>query len=380
MVSVLYPLVMAELGFGYAQLGIVAASRTLLGSATQVAYGFLTPFARRTVLLGVGNVVLGIGTFLTGLAGSYAGFLGARALASAGSSAQHPVGSSLLAGYFPRSRGTVLSLNHSVAGVGSVLAPLAAGALLLVVGWRQVFLIVAFASMAMGLAYFVFRDRVAVPARATSTRGRLAAGRASYARVIRDRNLIVVALVMMAGAAGRSGGVNVTFLGAHLVNDLAIAVGIVGVLLSAFYVSGIAGTLAFGWLSDRLSRRAVMQATLLLSTATTWWVAHQGPSLVLLAASLVAYGAVIHTRNPLTQALVADSFSDADLDAAFSVYYFIGFVSGPLWTLLAGALMESFGFAFAFSLLSLSYLAGALLLFFLEDRPAALDGAAPRLA
>jgi MFS family permease len=146
MVAVLYPAIMAELSFGYAQLGVLTAIQSFLMSATQIVYGFVVPFSRRSRLLGIGNAIFGIGTLLTGFVGSYTALLGARAVAATGGSAQHPVGSSLLAAYFPRNRGTILALNNSVANVGSLLAPALAGVLLLMFGWREIFVVVAFAS------------------------------------------------------------------------------------------------------------------------------------------------------------------------------------------------------------------------------------------
>ncbi len=368
MVAVLYPLIMAELGFGYAQLGAITAIRNLLGSGTQVVYGFLVPFARRSVLLAAGNLVLAAGTLLTGVAGSYLGFLGARTLSSAGSSAQHPVGSSLLAGRFPTTRGTVLALNTSIAGVGSLLAPAVAGLLLLVLGWRAIFILVTAASGAMGVAYFVLRDRIEpTPSRVGSRVGRLSASRRSYGRVLRNRNMIVISLVMMAGAAGRGEGVNVTYLGPHLVRDLAVSTAIAGLALSVLQVGAIAGPLGFGWLSDRVSRKAVIQISLLLSAVATWWLAYQKAYLPLLLLNLVIYGAVTTSRNTLTQALVADSLPDVDRDAAFSVYYFLGFISGPIWALLTGLIMQASGFTLAFSVLGFSYLGGMILMAFADD-------------
>ncbi|RUA03519.1 MAG: hypothetical protein DSY88_05370 [Candidatus Poseidoniales archaeon] len=56
----------------------------------------------------------------------------------------------LLAGYFPATRGKIIALNSSVSNVGSLLAPITAGAMLLIMDWRQVFMIVTFMSLAMG--------------------------------------------------------------------------------------------------------------------------------------------------------------------------------------------------------------------------------------
>src|SRR5256885_915727 len=52
MLTVLYPTMMADLGFGYAQLGALSAVQGMFGNATQAFYGFLAQFARRTHLLG----------------------------------------------------------------------------------------------------------------------------------------------------------------------------------------------------------------------------------------------------------------------------------------------------------------------------------------
>src|SRR5919202_6232635 len=143
MISVLYPVIMADLGFDYAQLGILTALRNLLGNAMQIVYGMLTPFVSRTRILAWGNFGIALGTLVTGLVGSFGGFFVARSLTSVASSAQHPVGMSILSGYFPRRRGMILALNNSIANVGSLAAPLLAGALLYVIGWRQVFLLEA---------------------------------------------------------------------------------------------------------------------------------------------------------------------------------------------------------------------------------------------
>ena len=385
-VSTLYPVIMAELGFGYLELGTLTAVRTVFGNASQILYGFLTPFARRSHLLGVGNLVQGVGTLATGLVGGYGGFVAARTVTSVGASAQHPVGASLLTGQFPRNRGTILALNSSLANLGSLAAPLAAGLLLAVMGWRQMLFVVAGLSVVVGAAYFFFHDRIGVHQHHASRGSRLAAGWQSYRRVLRNRNILVVSLVQMVGAAGGEGGVNQTYIGPHLVNDMGLSLAVAGLALSVFQLGSVVGPLGFGWLSDRLSRKTVIQASLALSALGTlslakqdvliagaigflgrWWPSAQESYLPLLLGNLLIYGGITSSRQILTQALVADSLADEDRDAAFSLYYFIAFFSDPIWSLVTGFLMQTSGFSFAFSRLSVSYLAGMLLLFLVSD-------------
>lgn len=366
--AVLYPVMMTELGFGYAQLGVLTAVRSTFNSTCQVVYGFLVPFVRRSRLMAAGNVISGLASLLTGLAGSYGALVGARSLFSVGSSAQHPVGATMLAAHFARNRGTALALNASMAGLGGLLAPVTAGLLVALIGWREIVIVAAFASLAVGAGFLFLRtDPGQGGAKPAGRRARLSQSKASYLRVLRNRNMMIIALVMMVGAAGRGDGINLTYLGPHFVNDLGLSLALAGVALSTLQVGSIAGALGLGWLSDRLSRKWVMQSSLLLSALASWWLADQGAFLPVLLLNIFVYGAVTAARSSLTQAFMADSLADEDRDAAFSLYYFIGFASGPLWSLVTGFSMQEWGFSTAFFILGFSYLAGMLLLFFVDD-------------
>jgi MFS transporter, FSR family, fosmidomycin resistance protein len=367
MLPLLYPAMMRALGFDYAQLGALAAVQGMFGNATQALYGFLAQFARRTRLLAVGNMILGVGVFLTGLVPSYPFLILTRAIAQSGGSAQHPVGASLLSANFPTKRAQVLALHTSIAQVGGLAAPFVAGALLLVLDWRQIFFVAAIASFAMGAVMLFFRDRDQRVNAATTRSAKLAQGKASYLRVFRNRNMMVISLVMMVGAAGRNEGADLAYLSGHLQNDFLFTAWLSSLVIGSITVGSLFGPLAFGWLADRFSPRGVLQVSLLLSSLTTWWLANQGDGLSLLMFNAFLHGAVSYSRNSLTQALVADSADDADRDAAFSSYYFIGFASLPIWALLGGWIMDNYGFQQAFTVYGFSYLAGMILLFLIRD-------------
>ena len=76
---------------------------------------------------------------------------------------------------------------------------------------------------------------------------------------------MVISLVQMVGAAGGEGGVNQTYIGPHIVNDLGFSVATAGLALSVFTVGSVVGPLGFGWLSDRVPRHHVIQTSLVLS-------------------------------------------------------------------------------------------------------------------
>jgi predicted MFS family arabinose efflux permease len=366
MMTMLWPYIIAELGMSYMQVGVLSAISGTINSICQGAYGFLTPFISRCKVLGLGNVGIALGTLMSGLASSYPMLIVARGVAAISSSAQHPVGYSILSSYFPKNRGAVIALNTSISNVGTLIATPLATALLLVMSWRAIFMVVSLASLIMGLVFFFFRDYGA-PSRVGSGRTRLAQGFRSYRRVLKNRNMVLIALVFMVGGAGRDGGVNQIYFAPHLANDFGYSALMVGTLMTAISIGSIVGPIVFGWLSDKLSRTRMLQVSLALSCIGSLWVAHLGPSAVVLFSSLLLYSAFTSSRGPQTQAIIADSTTDEDRDAAFSTYFLLGFISQPFWVLVTGYLMDRAGFASALTVLSTTYILGIVILCFVRD-------------
>jgi MFS family permease len=134
--------------------------------------------------------------------------------------------------------------------------------------------------------------------------------------------------------------------------------------------AGLVGPLLIAWFSDCTGRRrTITQLTLLLSAVTTALLVHYGSLNTFFYINLLLYGAVVQARGSLTQAMIGD-FATAELtDAAFSIYYFVGFVSGPLWTMIIGYVMQHYGFPPAFYIAAGTYIAGILLLWFVKEPP-----------
>jgi MFS transporter, ACS family, glucarate transporter len=366
-VFVMYPTISRELGFGPVELSLLAAGRSIFNNWAQLGYGLLTPFIPRFQLLGISSLIYALGTFLSGAVWNFHSFLTIRCLASAGSSAMHPVGSSLLASYFRERRGAVLALNNTISQLGNILAPVIGGFLLIAIGWRSTFFAVAALSVLMALAYFFFQDRVRDPSKnLESNKAKLARSKASYFRVLRNRNFLLIALVFLVGGAGR-GEVTPTYLPLHLERDYGFATAFTVLILFLYQVGGLAGPLLFGWLSDRSSRKRITQLSLLLSGLATVALAWQGPTPFLIMANVIFYGMVTHSRGTLTQTMVADSVTEEDQDAAYSLYYFLGFFSAPIWALVTGLLFQHYNFGVAFSVMATSYVVAMLLMSFVQD-------------
>ncbi len=370
--SVIFPVMMTELGFGLVGLGFLSALSSFVGQGLQVIYGYLSNFFRRTTMLAIGNVMVGLTAMSQYFVGSFPQLVTARVAVDAGSSPQHPLGSSILSRYYPKARGWALTFHTSAGNLGSFIGPAAASLALFYVGWRTAFVIFGSLSLIMGLTLFLVRDHGDA---AENDRGKKAAhtGLDAYVKCLKNRNLLFTSLVLMAGAAGRGTGVNMTYLVPFFMKKFAISASAGGLLLTVMQSAGLVGPLAIAWFSDRIGKRTVItQITLVLSAIMTVLLVQHTSLNIFFYLNLLLYGAFVQARGALTQAMIGDFASDELMDAAFSIYYFVGFISGPIWTLIIGYVMQHYGFTPAFYIAAGTYVAGMILLTFVneEQKPA----------
>jgi MFS family permease len=369
MLGILYPVMMRDLGIGFVALGLITTSYNTVANLLQGFAGFVVPYVRRSRLLTGGNLLLGSSVVATGFASGLPHILAARAVGGLGASPQHPVGSSILASHFQTARGRVLAMHSAAGHLGSLLAPISVALLLTYVDWREVFWIVGVPTALMGLACLMIKEPRNPSSSGVKRSEKPLSGWSAYKKCLQNRNVVILSLILMVGAAGRGQGINETYLVPHLVNDLKVEVTQAALLFTLIQVGGFCGPFLWGWISDRCNRILTIQISLLLSGLSTLWLAWQGHVSVWLFSNLIIYGAVVSSRQTLTQALLSDIVEPEVLDAAFSVYFLIGFISIPFWTLLTGWIMSHYGFAVAFSLISTSYLIAMILLLLLRNAP-----------
>jgi len=368
--SVIFPVMMKELGFGLVGLGFISALSSFVGQGLQVIYGFLSSFFKRTTMLAVGNCVVGVTAMSQFFVSSYPQLVAARVAIDAGSSPQHPLGSSILSRYYPQSRGWALTFHHSAGSFGSFIGPAAASLALFYFSWQTAFVIFGILSLFMGLTLFAIKDHAGAADEKFGARSKAQAGFDAYLQCLKNRNIVLTSLVLMVGAAGRGTGVNMTYLVPFFMQKFGVSASAGGLILTLMQAAGLVGPLAIAWYSDRTGRRrGITQLTLLLSALMTVWLV-QHPSLsFFFYLNLILYGAVVQARGSLTQTMIGDYATPELTDAAFSIYYFVGFISGPVWTLIIGYVMEHHGFTPAFYIAAITYIAGMVLLKFVKEDP-----------
>ncbi len=249
-----FPLIKSDLRLSDASLGF-------LGSAFMFSYMLAAPFfgrigdtAHRPRLAAGGLVAWSLATMLSGLAGGYRMLFAARALVGVGEAGFGTVSPGLVADYFDRKRrGRVLALFFLATPVGSALGYVLGGMLGQRFGWQQAFLMVGIPGLLLAFPLWRLHDP-----------GRVSASAVDYPfsrGVVRElkefsaNRTYVSATLSMTAMTFALGGL-AQWVPSFLNRSFGLDVGRANLLFGGItVVSGIIGTLAGGWLGDRLKQR-----------------------------------------------------------------------------------------------------------------------------
>src|SRR5712692_776714 len=157
----LLPIIGKELGLSYSQIGLIMTCQYIAGAVANIPGGVLVDtVGKKGVLMAVSLFWVGFPYLLMGFTHSYLMLLGCVALVGFGNSLWHPTAIPTLARRFPERKGLVLSLHGMGGNVGDALAPIAIGALLTVLTWREVVVINVAPGLVMSLLILLFLGTV----------------------------------------------------------------------------------------------------------------------------------------------------------------------------------------------------------------------------
>ncbi len=367
LMPIIYPQVMAEFGFSYAQLGLMLALGNSLSSILQGIYGFLSRRVPRPILLGLGNVVLAISMFLTAVVGGFPSFFGLNVLSRMSQSPQHPVGNSLISETFGKKlRGTAFAINFAGGNAGTLLVPSLGTLALAVLGWRQSLMVFALLPLLMGLLCMLFipaqrRERIQTEGEHQG-KGRIRSAGRDFIAPLRERNVALLVMTAAVAAGGRGIGVVMNYVPLYLQQHLHVETASYVSLYTLLMIGSVAGPLLVGRLADIFGRKRMAVVNFLLSLLSTLGLLAAGNNVLPLTVDIILMGLVVYSQGSLTQALVADFTRSETRDMAYSAFFTITFLAGAVWSYAMGLTIDRFGFEAMFVLMSISYLAGALAL------------------
>jgi predicted MFS family arabinose efflux permease len=252
-----FPAVKADLHLSDTQLGLLASAFMWVYLSVAPVFGVLADRGSRPRLMGLGVGTWSLATALSGMVRSYGQLLFGRALVGVGEASYGSVAPAMLSDAFePAHRGRALAVFSMAIPVGSALGYLLGGLFEQAFGWRAAFFIVGIPGM--WLAWTVGRlsdvARGGTDQAALTPRPAAVPRLADYLELLKTKSYLWNCLAMtgMTFAVGGLAAWVPTYLVRVRGMGLAEANLVFGLLT---LVSGLGGTMAGGWLGDRLLPR-----------------------------------------------------------------------------------------------------------------------------
>src|SRR5262245_29941134 len=194
----LLPLIGAELGLSYTEIGSILTFQFAAGAIANIPGGiFVDTVGRKGLLMAVSLFWVGFPYLVMGFSHVYWMMLACAAMVGIGNNLWHPTAIPWLAGRFPERKGLVMSFHSMGANVGDALAPLVVGALLAVLSWRDVVLINVVPGVVMSALILIYIGRISKSAAPATIRKTSAGSRdrlRAFASLLTDRAVVTLSV------------------------------------------------------------------------------------------------------------------------------------------------------------------------------------------
>ena len=160
LIYIMLPLWQSEFGLTYAALGVLRSAFVGTMAGLQIPVGLMAEGFGGAMILALGTALAGLGYCLAGLSTGFAMLLGALLVSGIGSSAQHPIASSLVARTFAGPNSLKALGAYNFAGdVGKMTLPATLSLMLLAMTWRAALALLGVMGIAVAAAILLAAPR-----------------------------------------------------------------------------------------------------------------------------------------------------------------------------------------------------------------------------
>jgi FSR family fosmidomycin resistance protein-like MFS transporter len=368
----LLPLMAADLGLSYAEVGLVKALYSGASGILQLPAGVMAERWGEYALLAFGNGWGAAGLLGMAAATTFPLLLVLAVLAGLGGNFQHPCASTMVARAFEGGRrGTAIGTLNFAGDLGKMAAPALVGLIALPFGWRAALLALGIFGIVFSVGVWLIKPWVnpppfepaappesAAPALKTDVPGApstaITTTAAAPSRLIGGvpPAFYLLSLVGLMDASTRSAAL--TFLPFVLERQGLDGVGI-GFLFGVLFIGGALGKLLCGPLGDRFGPFAIIvltETTTALALLGLVW----GPSSAVLPLAVI-FGFGLNGTSSVLYAAVASLVPDGKRGRGYGLYYTVIDVAAALMTAAYGVYADWSGLDLAFAVMALLTLA-----------------------
>ena len=362
---VLLPYLSKELGLSYTEAGSLITLFHASAFAANVGSGAIVDIVGRHVQIQAASLVVGAAALaIAGFADGMAWLIIAVVLIGTTNNLWHPAAISYLSQTYPNRRGFALSIHTLGASLGDILAPLAAGTLLLVMTWHGT------ASLS-ALPVFGVAALIIILLRGSRTESAGPRPHASFndylsglIGLVRDRAMM--GLCVMAGFRSMTQNGLLVFLPLYLAGHLQVSLVVVGLVVMSLQIGGIFGGPIAGAWSDRTNRRSVVLVGLIPSMFLVAGLSFtDGVVQLVLLVSLLGFA--LFAVRPVIHSWAMDLAADDMSGSAVSILFGVQSGFTVLVPVAGGLIADRWGLPAVFYLLTVTIVISTIIVFFLPD-------------
>jgi MFS family permease len=372
----LLPIIGNELGLSFSQIGLIMTCQYIAGAVANIPGGVLVDtVGRKGLLMAISLFWVGFPYLLMGFTHSYWLLVLCVVMVGAGNSLWHPTAIPTLAHGFPTRKGLVLSLHGMGGNVGDAVAPLVVGALLAVFSWRQVVMANVVPGLLVSLILLVFLGSMqlrpkAKPGEAAHVPQTMAQYLQGLRSLMRNRNLV---LLSTSGAfRAMTQNALLVFLPLFLARELGYSPAVIGACLFALQAAGFTAAPIAGHLSDRMGRRSVVTASMLMTAVVLLAMAFAGTS-IWFVALIAVLGFFLYALRPVLQAWLLETTPKNMGGSSIGVLFGAQSLGASIAPLIGGVIADRYGLGATFYFLAFTIVCANLLILLMprdESAPA----------
>jgi MFS family permease len=361
----LLPLIGHELGLSYAEIGSILTCQAIAGAVSNVPGGLVVDtIGRKGLLMALSLFWVGFPYLLMSLTHAYWLLLLCSALVGIGNNLWHPTAIPLLANRFPDRRGLVVSIHGMGGNVGDALAPLAAGAMLAVLSWRDVMMLNVVPGVIMSVMILLYLGRLTPQGRRKSGQQRERLKAADTLKALRELfgNRTVVMLSTSSAFRSMTQSTLLTFLPLFLASQMGFSSLWIGGCMFGLQAAGFAAAPIAGHLSDKMGRRRIIMSSMAMSAAVLFFMALAGnsPAFVFFIAFL---GFFLFAIRAVLQAWLLDATPRNMGGTSIGILFGTQAVGSAIGPIVGGLLADQFGLVATFYFLAATIVVANLFIF-----------------
>lgn len=354
LILVLLPLWQTEFALGYGALALLRSLYNGAMAGFQIPAGRLSERFGPAAVLGIGTALAALGFALAGFSGGLLGLGAALFISGAGSSTQHPVGSSSVArAYGAASRGPLGVYNFS-GDLGKAAFPAAGALLLTLMPWREMLWVMAGVGLAVAALAVFFMPRAVAAAAESKPGAAVAGGRGGFP------------LLMGIGVLDTSVRSGFLIFLPFLLTEKGADLPTIGLALALVFIGGAAGKFTCGWLGARLGVMWTVIATEGGTALAIVAILFAPLSGALVIAPLL--GVMLNGTSSVLYGTVPELAPDGRTERAFALFYTGGIGASAIAPVLFGLLGDAAGLQIATLVTAVTALATLPLVLLLAPR------------